>query len=70
MRPGVRARAPWRRAWRAVRWYLRETSGETAYEKYLVRHARAHPGRAPVPERDFWRARADRAAGRPHAGCC
>lgn len=57
-----------RRAVRAVRWYVRELMGDSAYERYRDRHQREHPGHPPVTEREFWRARdADRTTG---PGCC
>jgi uncharacterized short protein YbdD (DUF466 family) len=56
------------RALRSVRWYVRELLGDAAYERYLARHAREHPGADPVTEREFWRARADARTTGP--GCC
>lgn len=57
-----------RRGARAVRWYVRELLGESAYERYRDRHAREHPDHPPLSERDFWRARADARTTGP--GCC
>lgn len=56
------------RAARAVRWYVRELLGDSAYERYRDRHAREHPGAPPLTEREFWRARSDGRATGP--GCC
>lgn len=58
------------RAWRWARWWVRELSGESAYDKYLVNHARLHPGQPPLGERAFWRAKADDAERRPIQRCC
>ncbi len=52
MRDGVRALA-------GLRWYLRELTGETQYDRYLERHAREHAGRAPLSRREFERRRID-----------
>ena len=40
-------------AWRGVRWYLAELTGENQYDRYLERHAREHPGTPPLPRREF-----------------
>lgn len=34
------------------RW-LREATGDDAYERYLVHHAEAHPGTRPMSPREF-----------------
>ncbi len=62
---GVAARAA-----RAVRWYVRELLGESAYDRYCERHRRDHPDHEPMPAREFWRDRADVQAAAPHGGCC
>jgi uncharacterized short protein YbdD (DUF466 family) len=59
-----------RRAWAGVRWYLRELTGETQYDRYLERHNRAHPGTAHLSRRAFERQRVDRADARPGSRCC
>ncbi|UNX56244.1 YbdD/YjiX family protein [Georgenia sp. TF02-10] len=59
-----------RRAWRSLRWFARELSGESAYDKYLAHHAREHPGEAPLTARQFWRQRADEQERTPQARCC
>ena len=46
----------------AVRWYVRELMGDTAYERYLARFAVEHgdrPDHAPLSEKEFWRHRID-----------
>jgi uncharacterized short protein YbdD (DUF466 family) len=57
-----------RRAGAGVRWYLRELTGEAAYDHYLDRHCRDHPGAAPLTRREFEKHRTDRAAVQPR--CC
>lgn len=62
-----------RRAVRWVRWYLRELTDESAYERYLD-HQRRHGGITPatLSRRDFERRRTDRQDHDPSAGfrCC
>jgi uncharacterized short protein YbdD (DUF466 family) len=53
-----------------VRWYLRELTGEAAYDRYLDRHRHAHPGVLALPRRDFERVRTDRGDDNPGARCC
>ena len=55
---------------RAVLWYLRELTDESAYERY-VEHVRTHhPGR-PVPSRrEFERQRLDAKDANPGVRCC
>ena len=59
-----------RTALRGLHWYLREVSGETAYEKYVAHVRAGHPGALVMSRRDFerWRS-ADRDAN-PRARCC
>jgi uncharacterized short protein YbdD (DUF466 family) len=59
-----------RRLW----WYVREFTGETAYERYAERLRREDPSR-PVPSRrEFERRRTDECYGDPrktyYRGCC
>ena len=35
--------------------WLREVSGDDAYERYLAHQASAHPGQAPLDRREFFR---------------
>jgi uncharacterized short protein YbdD (DUF466 family) len=53
-----------------VWWYLRELTGESAYDRYLDRHRHAHPGVPALPRRDFERLRADRTDDNPQTRCC
>jgi uncharacterized short protein YbdD (DUF466 family) len=64
------------RAGQAVRWYVRELMGDTAYEHYLARFAVDHAGdddacghdHQPLTEKEFWRQRID---NQPvNARCC
>lgn len=61
------------RAGRWVRWYVRELTGESAYERYVA-HVQLHQGpHAPVPgRREFERHRTDAREGDPREGfrCC
>jgi uncharacterized short protein YbdD (DUF466 family) len=55
---------------RWLRWYLREVTGESAYDRY-VKHARAgHPDRPVLSRRQFERQRMDDRDARPQARCC
>jgi uncharacterized short protein YbdD (DUF466 family) len=59
-----------RKGARWLRWYLREVSGESAYDRY-VEHARAeHPDQEVLSRRDFERQRMDDRDARPQSRCC
>ncbi|GGZ83663.1 hypothetical protein GCM10010371_49220 [Streptomyces subrutilus] len=61
-----------RRALARARFYVREFSGEAAYDRYVA-HARAHDPDAEVPtRRAFERARTDAREADPREGfrCC
>ena len=53
-----------------VRWYLREVSGESAYDRYVEHRRREHPGEPVMSRRDFERRRQDAREARPQARCC
>ena len=53
-----------------VRWYLREASGESAYDRYVEHARRDHPEAAPLSRREFERSRQDERDRRPQARCC
>jgi len=60
------------RAARSVRWYVRELTDESAYERYVA-HLRKDRPQAPVPSRrEFERMRTDRQEADPRQGfrCC
>ena len=59
-----------RRALAGVRWYLKEVSGESAYDHYVEHARRAHPGEPVMARRDFERRRQDAREARPQARCC
>jgi uncharacterized short protein YbdD (DUF466 family) len=56
------------RAWRGVRWYLREFTGEARWDDYL-RHCTEH-GHSPMSRREFERRRADAQEKTPISRCC
>ncbi len=56
------------RAWRGVRWYLREFTGEANWDRYLE-HCATH-GHTPMSRREFERRRADAAESAPMSRCC
>jgi uncharacterized short protein YbdD (DUF466 family) len=58
------------RALRAVVWYLREVTGENAYDRYLEHQRREHPGQEPMSRREFERRRVDARDDRPEGRCC
>ena len=53
-----------------LRWYVREVSGESAYDRYLERHLREHPDAPPLDSRTWWRQRTDGGDGKPPQRCC
>ncbi len=57
-----------RRAWRSVRWYLREFTGEARWDRYLE-HCAAH-GDEPMTRREFERRRSDALEANPVSRCC
>ena len=61
---------PLRTLFDGMRWYLREVSGESGYDRY-VEHMRAeHPDAMLMSRRDFERARQDHREANPRARCC
>ena len=59
-----------REAASGVRWYLREVSGESAYDRYIAHAAEEHPGDPVLSRREFERRRQDDRSSRPQARCC
>jgi uncharacterized short protein YbdD (DUF466 family) len=53
-----------------VRWYLREVSGESGYDRYVEHMRRDHPSQPVMSRRDFERRRQDQREERPRARCC
>jgi uncharacterized short protein YbdD (DUF466 family) len=39
--------------------YLRQVSGDDAYERYLAHHRQAHPGASPMTQEEYFRKRQD-----------
>ncbi|MGY1752437.1 YbdD/YjiX family protein [Blastococcus sp. SYSU D01042] len=56
------------RAWRSLRWYLREFTGEARWDRYLE-HCAAH-GHEPMTRREFERRRSDALEANPVSRCC
>lgn len=55
---------------RAVRWYLRELTGEAEYDRYCERHRRHHP-LAPIPtRREYQTLRSRHREEHPQSRCC
>ncbi|WP_340381670.1 YbdD/YjiX family protein [Streptomyces sp. SS7] len=53
-----------------LRRYVRELTGEAAYDRYCARHRRRHP-QAPVPtRREYQRMRELRSEGASPGRCC
>ena len=50
--------------------YLREVSGETAYDRYVAHRRREHPDEPVMSRRDFERWRMDQRDENPSARCC
>jgi uncharacterized short protein YbdD (DUF466 family) len=53
-----------------VRWYLREVSGESAYDRYVEHMRRDHAGQPVMSRRDYERRRQDHREENPRARCC
>ncbi len=54
----------------SLRWWVGEFSGASAYDKYVARHRREHPGHPPLDARAFWRRRAAEAEASVGTRCC
>ena len=50
-------------------WYLKEISGENAYDLYLKRHRATHPGKQPLGRGEFYRRRQDALYANPGSRC-
>lgn len=55
---------------RGVMGYLREVSGETAYDRYVEHRGREHPGDPVMSRREYERWRMDQRDANPSARCC
>ena len=49
--------------------YLKEISGENAYDRYLAVHAATHPEVSPMARGEFYRSRQDEKFNNPGARC-
>ena len=58
------------RAAAAVRWYMTQLMGDSAYETYLAHQRRTHPDAEVLTERQFWRQKMDDQDRNPGARCC
>ncbi|MEV0635080.1 YbdD/YjiX family protein [Streptomyces sp. NPDC050619] len=60
------------RALRSVRWYVRELTDESAYDRYVAHVREEHPDTWVPSRRDFERMRTDRQEADPRQGfrCC
>ncbi|MER5766505.1 YbdD/YjiX family protein [Streptomyces sp. NPDC001985] len=58
------------RGLRAVHWYLRELTGESAYDRHCERHLRMHPELPPPSPREFQRLRTRQLEEHPQSRCC
>ena len=54
---------------RAIWEYLREISGENAYDRYLTVHTATHPHRQPMSRSEFYRRRQDELYNNPGSRC-
>ena len=59
-----------REAFAGVRWYLREVSGESGYDRYVAHMRRDHPDQMVMSRRDYERRRMDMRDESPRARCC
>jgi uncharacterized short protein YbdD (DUF466 family) len=49
--------------------YLKEVSGENAYDRYLEAHARTHPDKPALSRKAFYRQRMDEKYNNPGSRC-
>jgi uncharacterized short protein YbdD (DUF466 family) len=59
-----------RDAYSGLRWYLREVSGESAYDRYVAHMRRDHPDQPVMSRRDYECGRQDERNENPRARCC
>ncbi len=50
-------------------WYLKEISGENAYDRYLEKHRTTHPEKEPLGRGEFYRWRQDEKYSNPGSRC-
>ena len=66
---GTRLAMTLREAFAGVRWYLREVSGESAYDRYVEHMRRDHPDQPVMSRRDYERRRMRMRDENPRARC-
>ncbi|HVF00624.1 MAG TPA: YbdD/YjiX family protein [Rubrobacteraceae bacterium] len=49
--------------------YVKEISGENAYDRYLAIHTATHPDRSPLDRGEFYRQRQDEKYNNPGSRC-
>ena len=54
---------------RSIWEYLKEISGENAYDRYLEVHAATHPGKSAMSRDEFYRWRQDEKYANPGSRC-
>jgi uncharacterized short protein YbdD (DUF466 family) len=59
-----------KQAFSGVRWYLREVTGESGYDRYVTHMRRDHPSQMVMSRRDYERWRQDQREENPRARCC
>ena len=59
-----------KQAFAGVRWYLREVSGESAYDRYVEHMRRDHPEQLVMSRREYERERMRMRDENPRARCC
>jgi uncharacterized short protein YbdD (DUF466 family) len=59
-----------REVFSGMRWYLREVSGESRYDRYVEHCRREHPDEPVMSRRAFERRLQDEREARPQARCC
>ncbi|MER0243786.1 YbdD/YjiX family protein [Streptomyces sp. HSW2009] len=57
---------------RRMRWYVREFTGESTYDRYVAHARQQHPGRVPDSRAEFERRRMDERDADPRGDfrCC
>jgi uncharacterized short protein YbdD (DUF466 family) len=53
-----------------IRWYLREVTGESGYDRYVEHMRRDHPGQVVMSRREYERQRMRMREENPRARCC
>ena len=59
-----------KQVWAGVCWYLREVSGESAYDRYVAHMRHEHPDQPVMSRREYERRRMRMRDENPRARCC